>query len=303
MEKVITVKALKQLISESSNEFKAKLGPGVESKDKEINDKAYSDAKKRAKDFDGGLSDKVEKVKYEKEDGNRTLLDYEPENVTPEYKKRVHAQVKGYSSEDEMNNKIEKTGDFEGNEDIYDGFKKSGEEMQKNVKDFKKSGLQARELPEKTFDKDNMYESKEGFDMRQMIDKLSSMERNYNNITENIVEKNVIKEDRNLKTIFFKKTQFINENHMISKIPDDFKVNGTSFNMKDKVGNVYLVEWKNNKANVINHINKQSINEEMNRMKELMGYKTSDSKTSSNNRLSENDERFRSTLNKIREIK
>ena len=56
MEQVISVKALKKLISESSNEFKAKLGPNVESEDKKNNGKAYSDAKKRAKDFDGGLS-------------------------------------------------------------------------------------------------------------------------------------------------------------------------------------------------------------------------------------------------------
>ena len=148
-----------------------------------------------------------------------------------------------------------------------------------------------------------MYESKEGFNMRQMIDKLSNMERNLNNITEIFKQNNVIKENRNLKTVLFKKTQFINENHMITKIPDDFKVNGTSFNMKDKVGNEYLVEWKNNKANVINHINKQDMNEEMKRMKQLMGYKTSDSKTTSIDRLNENNDTFRLTLNKIREIK
>ena len=55
MEKTLTVKALKQLISESSNEFHAVLGPNVEKDNKSINGKAYSDAKKRAKDYDGGL--------------------------------------------------------------------------------------------------------------------------------------------------------------------------------------------------------------------------------------------------------
>ena len=35
-------------------------------------------------------------------------------------------------------------------------------------------------------------------------------------------------------------------------------------------------------------------------MKELMGYKTSDTSTSSSARLNENDERFRTTLNKVR---
>ena len=72
MEQIISVKALKNLISESSNEFKAKIGPNVESEDKKNNGKAYSDAKKRAKDYDGGLSKQVgeEKAKFEKKDGN-----------------------------------------------------------------------------------------------------------------------------------------------------------------------------------------------------------------------------------------
>ena len=292
MEKIITVGDMKKIIAESSNEFKAKLGPGVESKDKEINDKAYSDAKKRAKDFDGGLSDEVgeNKAKYEKIDDNRTTLDYEPENATPEYKKRVRAQAQGYSSEAEKNNGIEKSGDFSDNDDIYNQFKKSGEEHQDNIKLGKKSGLVARELPEKTFDKDNMYESKDGFDMRQMMNRLS------NNMTKNFVT------ETQIKTIHFKKTEFLSERHMISKIPDDFKVEGTSFRMKDKNANEYLVEWKNNKAYVLNHICKDQLNEEMNRMKQLMGYKTSDSMTTSSCRGDVNEDTYRSVLNKVRKI-
>ena len=51
MEQVISVKALKNLISEGSSEFKAKMGPNVESEDKKNNGKAYSDAKKRSQRF------------------------------------------------------------------------------------------------------------------------------------------------------------------------------------------------------------------------------------------------------------
>lgn len=293
MERIITVGEMKKIIAESSNEFKAKLGPGVESKEREINGKAISDEKKRVKDFDGGLSKEVgeDKAKYEKTDDNRTTLDYEPENATPEYRSRVHAQALGYTSEKEMNNGIEKSGDFSDNENIYKEFKKSGEEHQANVKLAKTSGLVGRELPEKTFDKDNMYESKDGFDMRQMIDRLST------NTTKNFVSENQI------KTIHFKKTEFLSERHMISKIPDDFKVEGTSFRMKDKNANEYLVEWKNNRAYVVNHICKDQLNEEMNRMKQLMGYKSSDSMTTSSSRSGVNDESYRSTLNKIRDIK
>jgi len=289
---VTTVGNMKKLVKESSNEFKAKIGPGVEDADKKNNGKAYTDAKKRAKDFDGGLAKEVgeEHAKYEKPaDGNKTMLDYTMDNASPEYKKRVHAQVKGYSSEAEMNNGMEKAGNFDDNEDIYNEFKKSGEKMQKAEEDFKASGLQASKLPKETFKHENMYESKDGYDMRQMINHLNNVQK-VNSVNESI------------KTIYFKKTQFITENHMITKIPDDFKTNGLKFNMKDNAGNVYLVEWKNNKANVLSHINKNEIDSEFNRMKELMEYKTVDTKTSASERLNENDEEIKKQLDRIRQL-
>ena len=131
MEKTFKVSDLKRLISESSSEFKPVLGPNVEKDNKSINGKAYDDAKKMAKDFDGGLGKNVggQGVKYEKTDANRTTLDYTPENATDSYRKRVKAQVKGYTSEAEMNNDIEKAADFSDNENIYNGIKDSGCQM------------------------------------------------------------------------------------------------------------------------------------------------------------------------------
>lgn len=277
MEQVLTVKAIKGLIKESQQEFKAKLGNGVESGNKANNGKAYSDAKKRAKDFDGGLSDEVgeKKAEYKKEDFNKTLMDYTPDNVTPEYKERVKKEF--VNGDDE-------------NEKIYKEFKKSGEEQQKNEKELKKSGLQAREWPDEVFDKDNMYESRDGFDMRKMLNSLN--------------EKTTRKQfnESHVKTVLFKKTEFLNEAHMISRIPDDFKKNGTSFKMKDKNGSEYLVEWDNNKANIIEHVNKKGMDESISRMKELFDYRTSDTKTNYSDRLNENDDKFQETLNKMRKI-
>lgn len=277
MEQVLTVKAIKGLIKESQQEFKAKLGNGVESGNKTNNGKAYSDAKKRAKDFDGGLSDEVgeKKAEYKKEDFNKTLMDYTPDNVTPEYTKRVKKEF--VNGDDE-------------NEKIYKEFKKSGEEMQKNEKELKKSGLQAREWPDEVFDKDSMYESRDGFDMRKMLNSLN--------------EKTTRKQfnESHVKTVLFKKTEFLNEAHMISRIPDDFKKNGTSFKMKDKNGSEYLVEWDNNKANIIEHVNKNGMDESISRMKELFDYKVSDTKTNYSDRLNENDDKFQETLNKMRKI-
>lgn len=124
----LTVGDLKSLIQESSNEFKAKLGPGVKSGNETNNGKAYKDAEKRAKDYDGGLADSVKVAKYEKlGDDNRTTLDYDVDNVDDAYKKRVAAQVQGYTSDDEKNNKIEKLGDYSDNKDILDAIKKSAD--------------------------------------------------------------------------------------------------------------------------------------------------------------------------------
>lgn len=265
MEQVMTVKALKRLIAESSNEFKAIRCPKSEKEDKSNNGKAYSDAKKRAHDFDGGLTDEKKKGEYEKLDGNKTTLDYTPENVSDDYKKRVHAQVKGYSSVQEMENDIEKQGDYSNNDNIYKGIKKSGSEMHKNEEDFKASGLQASNMPKDTFKKEEMYESKDGFDMRNLI----------NTIKENssaLLGKREFIEKPSVKTVYFKKTSFLNEGHMVSRIPDEFKNEGCQFKMKDKHGTEYLIEWADGKANILNLNHKQKIDETLNAYEKLSSY-------------------------------
>lgn len=295
---------LKRIISESSNEFKAVMGPNVEKENGSNSDKAYKDAKKRAKDYDGGLNKEVgeEKAKYEKTDFNKTTLDYTPSNADDKYRKRVHAQVKGYSSEAEMNNGLEKAGDFSDNENIYQGIKKSGEEYNDNEKKFKKSGLQSREWPDEVFDKDTMYESKDGFDMRRMISRMKSLEENFNSPTETVNEES-IRENKNVKTVFFKKTTFLTEEHMLSRIPDEFKKEGQIFKMKDKTENEYLVEWKNNKGVIVEHKNVSGLNESLNRMKSLYEFKSSDTKTNRMLRENENETNFNKTLNSARNLK
>lgn len=291
MEQTITVKALKKLISESSNEFKAKIGPNVESEDKKNNGKAYSDAKKRAKDYDGGLSKEIgeEKPDYEKVDGNKTTLDYNPENASDDYKKRVHAQVKGYTSVAEMENGIEKVGDFSDNEKIYQGIKDCGKKMHDNEKSFKQTGLQAKEMPEKVFKRGEMYESKEGVDMRNIIN-------NLRNITDN--NKPTLKENNTLKTVVFKKTNFLNEEHMITRIPDEFKQNGSQFKMKDKNGCEYIVEWNNNKANVLSYEDKNKVNEALDKFHKLVNFESSmKEKTTNKSRIVENN-----NINKLLKI-
>lgn len=268
MQTSIKVGDFRALIAESSNEFKAKLGDGVESKNKSINDKAYTDAKKRAKDFDGGLEDEVgsKHVDYVKDDFNRTTLDYDINSASPEYKKRVKAQVKGYTSAAEESNGIEKVGDRKGNENVYNGIKKSSDAYHKAEKDLKKSGLQAREWPDEVFDKDDMFE--------------------------------------NVQTVRFKKTKFLTEGHMVSRIPDAMKVEGKCFKMVDCNDNTYLIEWKNNRAFVQGRKDMKMVNESVARMKELMGYNPNSYVEGSraNERVNENRGRYDKTLDIARKI-
>ena len=291
MEMTYTVSDLKKLVTESSNEFKAVLGPGVESENKKNNGKAYDDAQKRAKDYDGGLEKEVgeEKPKYEKLDANKTTLDYNPENASDEYKRRVKAQVKGYTSELEEKNGIEKAGDYSDNENIYNGIKDAGQKIHKAEDDYKFTKVQVRDKNPKPYSEKEMYESKDGFDMRNMIDSFRA------NVAPTVIKEHV-------KTVYFKKTTFLSEDHMLSRIPDEFKKEGEQFKMKDKTGNTYLMEWKNNKGTIIGHTNKTGMVESLDRMKSIYNYQSEDTNTTKSYRINEGESSLADTLAKMRKI-
>ena len=113
-----------------------------------------------------------------------------------------------------------------------------------------------------------------------------------------------LSEGKKPKTAYFKKTTFLTEGHMMSRIPDEFKVEENVFRMKDKTGNEYLLEWKDGKAEIIDHKNKEGMNESIERMKSLYSFKASDyyKGTSSSSRLTEGNEAFTETLDKMRKI-
>ena len=264
MDKVYNVGELRRLIAESSNEFKPILGKGVENDNKSNNDKAYKEAGKKV---DGGLKGNKDwsrgDAKYEKNDANHTTLGYNPESASKEYKDRVKANALGYPSKQNMDNHKDSddSSDYSKNKEIFDVITDNEKEMDDNVKTFKKTGLQAREMPDETFEKETLYESNEGIDMSKMMTKLTEHI--------NTIAPEVKCENKPIKTIFYKKTEFINEGHMLSKVPDEFKVNGTRVRMKDKTGNEYLVEWQNNAGKIIEHINKNGWDESLNKMKYL----------------------------------
>lgn len=251
--KVYTLSEFCSLLKESQ-EFKAIKGKNVESEDKKNNEKAVNDILKQGKKFDGGLSDEKKKENpRDITDYNKTTLDndfaYEP---SKEYKDRVKAQVHGFPSvENEKNSKIEEENDsldFEGNKDFYEQNAEKRKKVANARQTDKHAGLKSHNLPKETFKDNTLYTN----------------------------------ESRKMKRLNFSKTVFLNEAEMMKKIPDDMKIDGNKFYMKDAVGNEYLVECVKDKVvndiiytKVVEYKNKEKIDETFKRMKELYGYKSS----------------------------
>lgn len=280
------VSDLKKIINESMN-YDPKLGDGVESEDKKNNEKAYKEIEKQAKDYDGGL-DKTKNVNkgvkftpntFELDDNKTTMdysFDYEPGD---KFKKRVKAQVKGYTSElEEDNDTEERNAEFDSNEEIYDELKKRHEVQADMKKLGKEAGLTAREMPSKIFDKESMFqENKEG------------------------------QKNNKMKKLCFKHTKFISENHMLSRIPEEYKVDGNKFIMKDADDTEYMVEWKvENNINepiIEKRVSERQLTEEFNRIKHLYGYNSKDyfQTTTSQTRLSE-DKKLGDFINEVKKL-
>jgi len=245
-------------ILKESQEFKAKKGKNVDREDKKNNDKSVNDILKQTKEYDGGFHNKTKREDPRNaDDFNKTTIenDYTIE-PNEEYKARVKEQVHGFNSEENAkNSKIEKENkgvDFEGNKKFFKEREEVAKKRSNRKEALKKSGLQSKELAkDKEFD-------------------------------EEFKDKTIFNENKKMKRLHFNKTVFLNESEMLNKIPNDMKVDGNKFLMKDSAGNEYLVECVKDKAindiihtNVLDYKNKEKFNEELNRMKELYGYKAS----------------------------
>jgi hypothetical protein len=264
--RVYTINELKQLISESASEFKAKIGDGVTTANKKENSKAYSDAKKESEKLDGG-SKKVDRKLTDKEDGNKTTLDYSVDaNCGDDFRDKIKAQAEGYTSTLEKENGIEKVAEF--SDDIYKQFKKAGEKMANNKVEAKHSGLTARTLPKSAFEKEGLY-----------------------------------KESKKIAVLNFKNTVFLNETQMVSRIPDEYKTEGNRFKVKDAGSNEFIVEWVDGEANILSYENKKKLNESIELFTKLSTYNSNSQfkKTTTSGRLNENNE-FTRILNNVRKI-
>lgn len=273
MEKKYNVGDLRRIIKErveTKNEFEPVFGKHVPEDNKKINDEAYKDIEKETKDYDGGLgSDRHKKGESVTPANNRGMSDLDYDSISKPFKEKVKSQIKGYTSaENEKLHKDEPFGNayYDSNnlsKDIANHAKEAKKEKDKSKTDGLVSSKYKKETEENS---DTMFESK-------------------------------------ISKIQFKHTQFLSEGHMLSKVPDEFKVEGKRFIMKDTADNEYLVEWTDKKPNVTKKINKTQVNEEMNRIKALYGYKSKDYFTSTNpqSRVNENKE-FSDMINKARQL-
>ena len=258
-------------VLEAKNEFEPVFGKNVPQDNKKINTQAYSDIKKETGKYDGGLgSDRHKKGESVTPANNRGMSDLDYDSISKPFKDKVKSQLKGYTSAE--NEKLHKNDEF-GNayydsnnlsKDIADHAKEAKKEKDKSKTD----GLVSSKYKDETEkNSDSMFESKK------------------------------------ISKIQFKHTQFLSEGHMLSKVPDEFKVEGKRFIMKDTADNEYLVEWTDKKPNITKKLNKTLVNEEMKRIKSLYGYKSKDyfTTTNSQSRMNESKE-FSDMLNKARKL-
>ena len=252
--KTYKVGELRKVIRESASEFKPVMGEKVVSDDKKNNDKAYKDMEKQTSDYNKDMKFKPNTQNTLKFDNNRGMQDlvYNKDAIDKKFADRVKSQMNGYTdTENEKKHKNEDFGNAEFGTDMKDMEKKAAEN-EKDRETARLVGLAARTHPE---------DFKSGA------------------VGNTILDKNV-KESKSLKRLHFKKTTFLGESHMISKIPEEFKTEGNKFIMEDNSDNRYMVEWNFNKAKVLKYTNKNKLNEQLGRIKSLFN-KDNDNKQQS----------------------
>lgn len=267
---------LRRVIKESSNEFKAKLGPNVERDNKKNNRESYNKSKERAKDFDGGLEEPKKKEIPPKTDGNATMFDLNPvTEPSKEYQENQEARMKGYITKMEMDNGIKKaSATFDSDGKLLKNYQDARDARNKEKEDIESSGLVGRVI----YDKDK-----------------------------NKFKKNTLcKENMKAKRLIFKNTRFMNESQMFDRIPEEYKVDGQKIFMKDGYENEYLVECEKNEmgvieTNIVSYNNKNIMNEQVDRIFDLFQYNDKEEKAERNYHTNINeDKEFKDLMDVVR---
>ena len=265
-----TISELRNALKESSSEFKPKLGDGVESGNKNNNRKAVKDIQNSVSEYDGGI--KVVNRQFDKPaDKNKTTIDVKFNEVQPgkEWEDRVEANVHGFPSvENEKNSEAKKNEslDYEGNKEFYDWRKK---------------------LQDDRTEEDNWKETA--------------------GIAGNKKRPEIFENKQTLKRLKFKRSIFENEQKAIAKVPEEYKTDGNRFIMMDAQGTEYLMECTIDKefgyvkVEAKKRLNEAKSDDELNRMRSLYGYKSSDYFTSTD-KSRENVNALHESIESVRKL-
>lgn len=165
-----------------------------------------------------------------------------------EYIERVRYNTLGFNNKAEyeryLEDKSNYEGEYEGNENYYNMRSTKVKASAEKSSEFRNSGLRGRMYGKKKF--------------KPLI----------------AVEEGVVS--------YTFDTSFINEEHMLSFVPEQAKINEGVFHMIDNNDNTYIVECsispklKYTDLRVVKHINDKSLNENINRIKNLFDYSSKD---------------------------
>lgn len=246
---------LRDSIRESASEFKPKFGDGVRSTEKELNQKAYQDIKKETENYNKGLKSPGGDNKSESVNAQLNMgmsdIQYDSEN-SKEFNKNVKAGYEGYTSDlDKKNHEGEELGNASRNPELAKQLVDKAKQTKKEKDSYSEVGI-------------------------TNIQKPKDVTHLHNNVVEN--KTSVLK---------FKHVQFISESHMLSHVPDEYKVENKKFYMQDCKGNRYLVEW-HSEPNVEKMLNEEKTNAELKRIKELFNYDGKSNRTTNSIRMNEN---------------
>lgn len=244
---------LREKLRESASEFKPKFGDGVESTEKAQNKKAYQDMKKETDDYNKGIKspggDNTSQTIQNQISMGMSDIQYDTD-PGEKFDANAKAGYEGYTSDlDKKNHKDDDLGNASRNPKLAKALVNKAKETKKQKDAYSDSG-KITDFPDK-----HLHDS--------------------------------VVESKKTSVLKFKHVQFISESHMLSHVPDEYKVEGKKFYMQDCRGNRYLVEW-HNEPGVEKQLNEDVVNNEMNRIKELFNYNGKNSKTTNSVRMNEN---------------
>ena len=273
--KTYSVREIKKIIKESSDEFKPVLGKNVDSTDKKNNKKAYKDIEKETASYNpkSELKKPVNPRKYDFNKGMQDLI-YNKDTINKSFSDRAKAQMNGYTSVQNQN--LHKNEAY-GNATYGLDTKEIEQKVAKNAADEKAAALGG------------------------LVTRTRPQDYTADEVGKSIMDKN-ISEEKTIKRLHFKRTKFLSENHMFKKIPDDYKKDGMKFIMEDYTGNRYKIEWNENTPTILEHTDKKTLNEQMSKIYSLFNTSKEVKQSTSKQSTINNENTLNEMINKTRKM-